>query len=151
MTESRFLRYYVQAQNLNPTAHDFIRHFGNNASDITRTFRNWNENFVVIISTDKADQHLKLLTNGTYTKINEPQYGHSVDGTYPIILLDPKYKIRELNGNRLTAFTARFGLLKSNEKVKGQDTLSLIQLGLDRPVQANLTDMSNRVDPTKLE
>ena len=151
MTESRFIRYYVQVRNLASTAHDFIRHFGNNASDITRTFRNWNENFVIIISTDKADQHLNLLTNGTYTKINESQYGHSVDGTYPIILMDPKYKIRELNGNKLTAFTARFGLLKANERVKGQETLSLIQLGLDRPVQANLTDMSNRVDPAKLE
>ena len=151
MTDGRFLRFYVLAGNLKPTADDFIRHFGNNTDDISRTFRNWQENFVIILSTDKAEQHLNLLTNGTYTKINEPQYGHSVDGTYPIILMDPKYKIRELNGKRLTAFTARFGLLKSNERIKGQETLSLVKLGLDRPVQANLTDMSNRVDPAKLE
>ena len=151
MSESRFVRFYVQAQHLNQTANDFIRHFGNNPTDITRTLHNWQENFVVIISTDKANQHLKLLTNGIFTKISDSQYDKSVDRTYPIILMDPKYKIRELNGNRLTAFTARFGLLKSNEKVKGQETLSLIKLGLDRPVQANLIDMSNRVDAAELE
>ena len=151
MTDKRFIRYFVRAQDLNTNAADFIRYFGNTTQDVTTTFPHWQNNFLIIISTAKADQHLKLLTNGTYTKINEPQYEQSVDGTFPIILMDPKYLVRELHNKRLNQFTARFGLLKSIEKIKGQETLTLIPLGLDRPTQANITDMTSRIDAAKLE
>ena len=151
MSEGRFVRYYVKANDLQSTSADFVNYFGNNTSDITRTFEFRAETFVLIISTDKADQHLKLLTNGTYTKINESQYEKAVDGTFPIILMDPKYKIKDLHGKRLNNFTARFGLLKSNERIKGQEVLTLVKLNLDRPSQGNVTDMTGRVDPVKLE
>lgn len=152
---TRFVKYSVHETHLqSQIKEDVIGHFAANSDEMIRSFPNWEQQLVFIASTDKSDEYLKLLTDGQFTKISDGENDAAISGKYPIIIMDSKYKLLNLVADQKLDPTVcvRFGLLKANAKAPSSSkSMVLIKLGLNQPTQADVNQLSSKVDPTRLK
>ena len=153
---TRFHRLYVNSENLTEKGiSDILGHFGANPEDVAQTFPNWNKTLTFVVSTDKSDKYMKLLTDGKYVKVPESDSAMSVSGTYPVVIIDPKYQLLNfIPGVRLDRVNCvRFAVLKSNQKPTSLtvEPMTPLKINLDRPTQQDVTRLTAEVDPEKLK
>lgn len=152
---TRFQRYYVNHANLTEVAKDdILGHFGD-LNQIQRTFPTWKNQLTIVVSSDKADEVMHLITNGQYVKVPEPEAAVAVAGTHPVCIFDAKFKLLEfLPNTKLDNINCvRFAMLKANNKPssKGVKTMALVKISLDRPTQHDVTKLAAEVDAERLK
>ena len=151
---TRFLKFFIKAENLTDIAKEIILgHYGNDSTQITGIFSKWNETIVAVVSSDKSNDVLASLTDGTYAKIENNDELVALSGAHPIALLDHKYHITHFVQSQPfdTISTARFAHLQSNIKAQGQKPYTLINIGLNSPSARDIQNLSEQVDTLKLK
>ena len=151
---TRFVKYFIHSDNLNSDAQRIILgHFGNDKANVSQTFGDWQEQIVLVLSSDKSKDVLNSLTNGTFTKVEDHDDAYSMSNTFPIAIVDPKYVFMETRKEKPldNVTTARFAHLKSKVKLKNQKSYSLINIGLKHPIQLDVKNLSENVDAHKCQ
>ena len=153
---TRFNKFIVDQTNLVENArNEILQHFGTNSIEVNATFPRWQNKIVLVISTDKSDEYLKIMTDGTHSKLNDGDSAASMDGTHPIVIVDPKYKLLNFNpGIPLNHVNClRIALLKSNSTPSSNSVkqMTLVKLNLDRPTQNDVSRLTSEVEANKLK